>query len=299
MMGQSITAIVLNYSTPDATARAVRSLQSSSLVPTRIIVLDNGSPDDSAGALRRTLSGIDVIESPTNLGFAAGCNLAIERALTDRPDYVLLVNSDAMLAPDALTLMHAAACEPGVGLVTPAILSAGETERIDSLGISYSRRSGRMRQIASGKSARSIAAHEPFQVDAGSGCALLIRREVFERVGLFDPDYFFFFEDVDLCLRAHGAGYSTLCVPAARAYHAGGRSIGRRSPKRVYFATRNHLKLDAGLDRMRWRRFLRAGLIVAYNAAYVVTSPDAPLFSGALALVRGISHHVRGRYGAD
>ena len=126
-----------------------------------------------------------------------------------------------------------------------------------------------------------------------------MRREVLERTGPFDASYFYSFEDVDFCLRAQAAGFSTLSVPAARAYHEGGQSIGRRSARRIYFATRNHLKLAARLEARPIRRTLTAGAIVALNAAYVVTSADAPLLSGLAAVVRGTWHHLLGRYGSD
>jgi len=125
---------------------------------------------------------------------------------------------------------------------------------------------------------------------------MLIRREVFERIGFLDEAYFFSFEDIDFCLRARSAGLHTGCVQDARAYHEGGRTIGRRSARRIYFGTRNHLRLaaragpPAGLP-------LRMGMVVGLNAAYVLMSPEAPLVRGASALVRGAWHHFTGRYG--
>jgi GT2 family glycosyltransferase len=139
----------------------------------------------------------------------------------------------------------------------------------------------------------------PFAVDAVTGCVMLIRREVFERAGHLDGAYFYSFEDLDLCLRARDAGFTVMCVPGARAHHEGGHAIGRRSSRRVYFATRNHLRLSARLQPRRTRRAVTAGAIIALNTAYVLTSPDAPLWSGLAAVVRGSWHHLLGRYGPD
>ena len=155
-----------------------------------------------------------------------------------------------------------------------------------------------MRHRAAG---RRVAALEPGPVqivDAVSGCVMFIRRAVFERAGLLDEAYFFSFEDIDFCLRARDAGFQTGCVQEAVAYHEGGRTIGRRSARRVYFATRNHLRLAAQAGRPRGRS-LRAGLVVGVNAAYVLVSPEAPLIRGTSALVRGAWHHFTGRYGSD
>jgi len=151
-----------------------------------------------------------------------------------------------------------------------------------------------------GADARSVVAGAVRDVDGVSGCAMLVRREVFDAAGLFDEEYFFSFEDLELCLRAASLGFRTVCVDDARAYHEGGRTIGRRSPRRVYFATRNHLKLAAGVDPANAIvRTARASGIVGLNAAYVLTSADAPLVGGLAAVARGAWHHVIGRYGID
>ena len=133
-------------------------------------------------------------------------------------------------------------------------------------------------------------------VDAVSGCVMLIRREVFERVELLDEAYFFSFEDIEFCLRAGEAGFQTGCGQDAVAYHDGGRTIGRRSSRRIYFATRNHLRLAA---RSGPRSPLRTGMVVGLNAAYLLLSPEAPLVRGTSALIRGAWHHFTGRYGPD
>jgi GT2 family glycosyltransferase len=155
-----------------------------------------------------------------------------------------------------------------------------------------------MRHRAAGRRVAALESGPVQIVDAVSGCVMLIRRSVFERAGLLDEAYFFSFEDIDFCLRARDAGFQTGCVQESLAYHEGGRTIGRRSARRVYFATRNHLRLAAQAGRPRGRS-LRAGMVVGLNAAYVLVSPEAPLFRGASAVVRGAWHHFIGRYGPD
>ena len=297
--GSKITAVVLNYRTAEQTWLAVRSLQTSRARPFEILIVDNASGDGSAGRLRGSLDRVQVVESPTNAGFPGGCNIGIRAALASGAEYILLLNSDAVLAPDAIGHMSAAmAAHPGLGIAAPVLLSREEPDHVSSAGISFSRRTARMRHRAAG---RRVAALEPGGVqivDAVSGCVMLIRRAVFERAGLLDEAYFFSFEDIDFCLRARDAGFHTACVQDAIAYHEGGRTIGRRSARRVYFATRNHLRLAAQAGRPRGRS-LRAGLVVGLNAAYVLVSPEAPLIRGASAVVRGAWHHVTGRYGPD
>jgi GT2 family glycosyltransferase len=135
-------------------------------------------------------------------------------------------------------------------------------------------------------------------VDAVSGCVMLVRRGVFEQAGLLDEQYFFSFEDIDFCLRAAERGFRTACAQEAIAYHEGGRSIGRRSARRVYFATRNHLRLAARAGAPRGRR-VRSAVVVGLNAAYVLVAVEAPLVSGLAAVARGAWHYLTGRYGPD
>jgi GT2 family glycosyltransferase/glycosyltransferase involved in cell wall biosynthesis len=293
-----IAAVVLNYRTPDQTWLAVRSLQSSRMRASEIIVIDNASADGSAERLRTSLADVQVVEASGNGGFSAGCNLGIRRALAGGADHILLVNSDAVLAPAAIDVLVAVLAEnAAVGIAAPVLLSREEPDHISSAGISFSQRTGRMRHNGAG---RRLGALEPGRlrfVDAVSGCVMLIRRSVFEAAGLLDEEYFFSFEDIEFCLRARSAGFQTVCVPEAIAYHEGGRTIGRRSARRVYFATRNHLRLAAA--REGWGRPLRTALVLGLNAAYVVASPEAPLVGGTAALLRGAWHHFNGRYGPD
>jgi GT2 family glycosyltransferase len=313
-----VTAVVLNYRTPDQTWLSVRSLESSFDPPTEIIVVHNDS--DSGSGIRPAWSGemdagrqsgpdgheqgraapeVHLVRTGRNLGFSGGVNVGIAEGLARGADFLLLVNSDAWLAPDAIgLLLDASARQPETGIFAPLVLSREEPGRIATAGIDYSTASGRMRNRLAGAPAET-APSQPFPVAAVSGCVMLIRRAVLERAGTFDEQYFFSFEDVEFCVRAAGAGFGTMCVPGARAWHQGAGSMGQRSPRRVYFATRNHLRLAAGLEPSPVRRALRGGVIVGLNVAYVLTSPDAPLVAGLAAVARGTSDHLRGRYGAD
>jgi GT2 family glycosyltransferase/glycosyltransferase involved in cell wall biosynthesis len=295
-----VTAVILNYNTADDTWLAVRSLQTSFAPPDRIVVVDNGSSDRSADQLRQMLPDLTIVETGRNLGFPGGCNAGIREALEDGAERVLLVNSDAVLAPDAIGILLAASkADATAGILGPALLSRSEPGRLESAGISYSMVTGRMLHRDAGRHVSALP-DGLRDVDAVSGCVMLLTRAVLEQVGLFREDYFYSFEDLDLCLRARSAGFRSCCVPAARAYHQGHSSIGRRSARRLYFATRNHLKVASEANGSGGVAGLaRGGWIVGLNAAYAVTSADAPLIPGLAAVIRGAWHHVRGRYGPD
>jgi GT2 family glycosyltransferase/glycosyltransferase involved in cell wall biosynthesis len=298
---ERVTAIVLNYRTPEQAWLAARSLQTGMVAPDRLVVVDNASGDGSAEWIRARLSGADVLEVPENFGFSGGCNAGIRFALERGAEFVLLVNSDTVLRPDAVpALLEAARRHPAAGVIAPVLLSRGEPDRIASAGIRFDRRSGRMRHRAAGYPLSLLRPSTAHEVESVSGGVMLIRAEVLRRAGLLDERFFFYFEDVEFCFRARAAGFVCLCVPEAIAYHEGGVSIGRRSPRRVYFATRNHLRVAAALGTGgSVARGVRTAAVLAFNTAYVLTSRDVPLVSGLAAVGRGARDYFRARYGSD
>jgi GT2 family glycosyltransferase len=291
-----VTAVVLNYRTSDQTWLAARSIESSR-DRANIIIVDNGSLDGSIERLAAGLPGCQVLSTGNNLGFSGGCNVGIGQALHGGADFVLLVNSDAVLSPYAIGALGRAAREnPRAGILAPILFSREEPDRIASAGIRFSLSSGRMRHVAAGQPISLLPPGSVHRVDAVSGCVMLIRRRVFEEAGLLDEAFFFSFEDIEFCLRARRAGFDVLSVSEAIAYHEGGRSIGRLSPDRVYYAARNHLRLVQMGNGSR-PALLRGGLVVGLNAGYVLLSGETPRIRGFAALARGVWHHLNGRYG--
>jgi GT2 family glycosyltransferase len=291
-----IAAVVLNYGTPDETFLAARSVQASTY-PADAIIVDNGSGNEEI--LRTLLPDLETIATGRNLGFSGGCNVGISRALEQGADAVLLLNSDALLEPDALALLvDALPSHPSAGLAAPVLCAQDDPRFVSSAGIFYESSSGRMRHPAFGMMRHSLGIASVAEVTAASGCALLVRREVFERCGLLDEAYFFSFEDVEFCLRARASGFMTVCVSAATVLHKGSGSIGAGSPRRIYYGVRNHLRLAQQVaPRSAIPRLARSAAIVAYNAAYVMRAPGVALLPGAAALTRGTFDHIRGRYG--
>jgi len=294
-----IAAVILNYDTPSDTLIAVRSLLASRRTLDRVWVVDNGPGDACAHALAPVRSAIRYIRNPGNVGFSAGCNAGIREALEEGAHMVLLVNSDAVLAPDALErLEHALAAAPGAGIAAPLIASRAEPTIVASAGIAYSTASGRMTHAGFGGRVADLCEGPARDADAVSGCVMLIRRDVIDRAGFFDERYFYSFEDIELCLRARRAGFRSLLVPPAIAYHEGHVSIGAASPARLYYAARNHLLLAQSARPMTGARALvRAAGIVGLNLAYALRAPGMKRGAAIRAVLRGTLDHLRGRYG--
>jgi hypothetical protein len=289
-----LIAVVVNYETAHATEACIRSLAASTRAPDAVVVVDNGSRDQSPDALG-ALRGITLLPLPRNLGFAGGCNHGVRHALARGANQVLLINSDARVAPDALERLSLALDgNPAWGIAGPTVVSNGN--RIESRGIRYSARTGRMLCLEHDRVLETRVPDQQREVDAVSGCAMLISRDVLERDGLLDEDFFYSFEDLDLCLRAARAGRRSVCVTAALVHHAGGVTIGPGSPRRIYFATRNHLRLS-GAQGATPMRLLRQGLVLGFNVLHVLVRRPTPRVSGLLAVGRGALDHLLGRYG--
>jgi GT2 family glycosyltransferase len=292
-------AIVLNYQTPAATIRAVESLRATRPSLARVLIVDNGSRDDSLETIRAALPDVDLIAVDRNEGFSAGCNAGIRDALAQGADRVFLLNSDAAVLPETLSaLERALAADPQIGIAGPMVVETSRPDVVQSLGIRYHRATGRMRHYGYA-SGRPTDASRPRIVDGVSGCAMLIRREVFAAIGHFAEEYFFGFEDLDFCLRARGAGFLSTCVTAAEVRHEGSLSIGRASALRTYFATRNHLLLASRVSphRSGLSRLAQTGAIGALNLAHVLVSGEVPRREGLRGFAAGLRDHLAGRYG--
>ncbi len=129
---------------------------------------------------------------------------------------------------------------------------------------------------------------------------MLVRREVFEAVGLLDEDYFFGFEDLDFCLKARRAGFATILADRATIYHEGSQSLGPLSVRRFYFAARNHLLLARRADPSagRFVSVFRGCSIVLLNLAHAVVSRGGSLPARVAAVTRGTRDYLAGRFGS-
>jgi len=299
--GGRLAAVVLNYRTAADTAIAVGSLMASDRPPDEVIVIDNDAGTECHDTLGRRRDAVTYLQTGGNLGFAGGMNAGIRQALDRGADLMLLVNSDVVVPPDCIGRLESAlAANPRSGIVGPLVLSRSWPDLVGSSGVDYNTQTGRMRHRGVGTAHGSVNGSARHEVDAVSGCLMLVAREVFDRVGLLDERYFFSFEEIDFCLRARAAGFHTRLAPGALAYHEGSRAIGGQSSRRFYFAARNHLMLArshaGGAGRVT--RTARALFIAALNVAHAVKAPGGSLGTRVGATLRGIGDHVRGRYGS-
>jgi GT2 family glycosyltransferase/glycosyltransferase involved in cell wall biosynthesis len=302
-----LAAVVVNHRTPDETWLAVSSLLGSRRRPDRVYVVDND--DGDAWRARAAACGADVVYLHTgaNLGFTGGVNVGVRAALAAGADAVVLVNSDAVLAPGCLGALErawrdGAASGSGQararGIVAPLLLARSDPATVASAGIDYDRSTGRMRERDAGLRRADVDGSSGPRV-AASGCVLLVSRAVWEHAGLLDERLFFGFEDIDLCLRAQTAGFTTWFEGGAVAYHEGGGTLSPQSPRRFYFAARNHLLLAR--DHPSGGALLRVArpcLIVVLNLMHALTAPGGARMARVAATLSGVADYVVGRFGS-
>jgi len=253
-----LATIVLNWNGLADTLAALDSLSRCRLPEGwthSILVVDNGSTDGSVAALRGR-PDLELLANSVNLRYAAGNNVGLRRALEQGADAIMLLNNDVEADPGLLErLLLALDQDPEAGAAGPLIYYAPPTDRVwyaggdcvPALGLSRhrgirSRDEGQYRTIE--------------RTGYLTGCCLLARREVWERVGLLDEGYYIYAEDSDWCLRAREMGYRLLFVPTARLWHKVSASSGISSPWKMYHRARANLHLFAtharGIGRLTW-----------------------------------------------
>lgn len=217
-----LCAIVVTYNSEELIIRCIDSLrQACSGIAVRVIVVDNASRDHSVEVVKSAGSDCILIENDVNVGFGRANNQAV--SLCDS-DFVLLLNPDAFVECDTIrkSLAHMRA-QPACGILGVSLVGeqgqgGSSAYSFPSLWRDFARRTGMRRMPKSERDAEVV------RCDWVPGCFYLIRKQVIDQVGLFDPRYFLYFEEVDHCVAAKQAGWEVQCLTTTRVIHEGGAS---------------------------------------------------------------------------
>lgn len=243
MHNKSLFIVIINWNRKDLTLTCLESLQpvTKKRKNISVIVVDNNSSDDSVVFLKKQKLAFDLIENKKNLGWAGGHNVGIRHALKKGASAVFVLANDATVRLDTITLLEKRLeSNKAIGIVGPKIHLMDKKNIIANAGgvIMKHRYFGYDR----GMNEEDKGQYDtPAEVDYVTGAAMLIRRDVFEKVGLFDEKLFLYYEDVDLCFRAKKLGYTSFFEPMALLYHIGGATTRFGSALHTYYTTRNHL----------------------------------------------------------
>lgn len=215
-----IWVVVLNWNGWQDTIECLRSLDKLAYQHYRVLVIDNGSTDDSVARIKEQFPEIELIETGKNLGFAGANNLGILHALNRGAEFVWLLNNDTLVEPHSLSqLVEVALNNPEAGAVGSVLYYLDNPSQVQAWG------GGRVNFLLG----RTHHAHQPARLDYLTAASLLIRRRVFESVGLLDDGFFMYWEDADFGYRMRKAGWKLAVAAETRILHKESASSGTKS----------------------------------------------------------------------
>ena len=233
-----VSAIVVNWNGGDLLQQALGSLFAQTWPALEVILVDNGSIDGSPEQAERCFGDrLRVIRNLKNDGFAGGNNAGFAAA---RGEWLFLLNSDAVCPPEVIAeLMAFATGKPDVGQLACRVVQADKPNFYDSAGLLLYPDG-----IARPRGAPEITPTQPSRAEevlAPHGCACALRKTMLDEIGVFDEDFFCYFEDLDLGVRGQLAGWKCWYVPDARVRHIKSATAGNYSVFKAYHVERNRL----------------------------------------------------------
>ena len=297
----SVWIVIVLYNSYADTADCLKSLESATYPDLHVALVDNGSGDGSGERLRREFPRVLHIRSDENLGFAGGCNLGIRAALDSSADFICLLNNDTLVDPGFIEpLVERAARNPEAGILGGKIFYADPPDLLWFAG-------GRI------DSRRGLTSHRgldlpdgpifnrPGAVDYITGCLFFVRARLFRDLGLLDERFFMYAEEVDFCLRARRAGYTSFYEPKSVIWHRVSRSMGGAyRPLFWYYQSRNLLeayRLHLGVSRCSGPMARLLWHLVIYRSYLFLRQYRASAGPHMLALWLGGLDFLRGRMG--
>lgn len=280
-MKKQVFVVIVNFNGGEKTLASIESVKKYS-----VVVVDNRSRKSSLDALKAQgsrLKNLILIENKENLGFAGGANVGIKKALKEGAEYVMLLNQDAIIKSNAVEkLVNIMGKDKRIGICGPLILAPNK--KIWSAGGVVDKK-----RYSAGHLFK-ILNKNPYQVDFVSGCCMMIKKEVFEKIGFFDERFFLYYEDVDLCIRAQKAGFKVVLVPKTVVYH----QVQDGGEVRQYFMARNHLLFleKHGPLKIKAREMVRLPKTIYEHLnrgeTYALLGVRDYFFAGKLRLLRGL-----------
>ena len=274
----TVSVVSVNFRQPEVTCDMLDSLRACTYPALEVVLVDNGSLGDDSARWRYHFPGVVHVRSEDNLGFAGGTNLGIAHATGD---LILLLNNDTLVEPGFLGPLVATMHAHGrVGIVSPKICFAEPARTIQYAGAVITQPAlGRGIKIGHGE--RDTGRYDDVRLtELPHGACMLVRREVFARVGLLPEFYFMYFEEHDFAVQARRAGYEVMYCGRSAIVHRQGRSLDAGSPRKTYYLHRNRLTF--------YRRTLSRGAYAGFLLYYLLVG--LPVHVLRLARARRLDH---------
>jgi GT2 family glycosyltransferase len=240
----AVALVVLNWNGANDTLACLVSLETLTYPNFRVLLVDNGSTDDSIAQFRAYSAPypLELLTTNHNLGYAGGNNVGTRRAIDTGAEFVLILNNDTTVSPELLEqLVESAQRHPDAGVFSARLLYFDRPSTVWFDGAEWNRRINFLEWPGQDLDIADLPC-EDHETAYACGAALFFRVRVVQQIGLLDELFFLVWEEVDWCYRAREAGWKILVVPSARVWHKVGASFGSEcSPLRTYFSTRNEL----------------------------------------------------------
>jgi len=298
------TVIILNWNAAADTCNCLKQVMSWRSLKPKILVVDNGSTDNSAEIISAQFPAVQLILNGTNIGFSGGNNTAIKKIMDTQtngidyclPPFLLLLNNDAFIEEKYLNiLLQSIATDPGIGVLGPLIYKDDSYKELLSAGGLDPARHGKTYWVGTIAEEYAHRTAEPYEVDYVSGTVALLRTKVIRGIGLFDDDYFFSCEMADLCERVKKQGYSCMINPAAKSSHNMCSTGKNRDTLYLYYSLRNRfLYIRKFRQEQLFRLFLFWTLVAGKGMLKAFLTMK---FSRARALFLALRDGLLGQYG--
>jgi GT2 family glycosyltransferase len=236
-MSPKVCCVILTWNDIENLLECLESISRLTYPNLEIIVSDNGSTDGTAERLKQDFPKVTVLENKRNLFWAGGNNVGIEYALSRNADYIFLLNNDIIIDPELVSeLVKIGESDPNIGMLGPKIYYYDHDQTQERRIWYASARISLWRGTAAHIGIRAIDKGQYDEIrptDYVTGCALMVKRKVIEDIGLIDPSYIAYGEDMDLCFRARKAGYKLMYVPTAVLWHKIGAYWGVVTKRKI------------------------------------------------------------------
>jgi GT2 family glycosyltransferase len=292
-----VDIIILNWNGLKDTLECLESCFRIDYPNFEVIVVDNASLDGSSEKIKKEFPRVIFLQNSKNLGFAEGNNVGMRYSMEHGADFIFLLNNDTVVDPQSINkFLETARLYPQGGIFAAKIYYYKDPKKIWFAGGRWNKDDMNFEHIGMGTDDSGQYDHSE-SIDYACGCAMLIKREVLEKIGYFDKIFYLTFEETDYCYRARKAGYESIFVPNAKIWHKVSASFNRVSSSLyTYYMTRNLLLWGRRyLHRLQFLRLYKRTFMKALFLQHGIFEKRNPQVERAKVL--GLRDYFLGRFG--